>query len=161
MITHPELKKFGYAKTQLELPSRLSEFVAAKNYQEIDQFFTDALKPQGFLSETLKNYGVFQVTEHILSLRKGDDPLDPDEEGIWHDDGSRLFAFSLGLNFNTTSIEGGDLIFRLKGQNDILFRQPPLAYGELFVFLTGIWGYEHKVEAVTKGERLHCAGWLS
>ncbi len=161
MITHPDLKNLGYTNTLLKLPAELYELVQMKNYQEIDQFFTDELKPNGFLSETLKNYGSFQTTEHILTLRNGDDSLEPDEDGIWHDDGSRLFAFSLGLNPKIETIEGGDLLFRRKGSSEILYRHPPLAFGELLVFLTGIWGYEHKVEAVTKGQRLHCAGWLS
>jgi hypothetical protein len=161
MITHSELKNTGYTKVQLNLPLELHELIVTKNYQLIDQFFTDCLKPMGFLSEILKNYGSFQSTEHILTLRSAEDPLEPDEDGIWHDDGSRFFAFSLGLNLKNEMIAGGDLLFRLKGQNEILFRHPPLAYGELLVFLTGIWGFEHKVEAVTKGQRLHCAGWLS
>ena len=161
MITHQDLKTLGYTTTQLKLPVELYEFVIAKNYQKVDEFFTESLRPQGFLSEILKNYGEFQTTEHILTLRKGDDRLDPDEDGIWHDDGSRRFAFSLGLNPRVETIKGGDLLLRRKGTTEILHRHSPLAFGELLVFLTGIWGYEHKVEAVTKGQRLHCAGWLS
>jgi len=43
----------------------------------------------------------FQFCEHIIAIRKAPG----DEEGIWHDDGSRSLGFSLSLNLNHIKIK--------------------------------------------------------
>ena len=104
----------------------------------------------------LAEYKEFNHIEHILSYRRGDDPFE--EDGIWHDDGSRVLAFSLSLNV-FGAIEGGSLGFRKRGQAEI--ELGPFEPGKLLIFNTGQDGYEHRTARVITGERLVCAGWCS
>lgn len=98
---------------------------------------------------------IIKKTEFITPLR-----TPPDEDGIWHDDGSREMAFSIGLNLQPKNIEGGKFLFREKGTEEYL-EFPPLAWGQLLIFATGTDGFEHRVLKVTKGQRLVIAGWLN
>ena len=87
-----------------------------------------------------------------------------DEEGIWHDDGSRKMGFSLSLNLAPQRIEGGELLIRHRllhpVQNDEgSLAIGPLSFGELVLFKTGLEGVEHRTRAVNKGNRLVLAGW--
>lgn len=146
----------GFRQFHLDLPSKWREWRIEENYYELDLAIAQELKPEGLLGQLFSSIGSYQSTEHILSLREAPD----DEDGIWHDDGSRNFAFSLGLNLEPEIIQGGHLSLRKKGQLEGQ-RFSPLAWGEMIVFLTGVWGYEHQVSKVEKGKRLIAAGWLS
>lgn len=146
----------GFRIFQLELPEKWREWREQENFGELDQDIAEQLKPHGLLGRLFQTIGDYQTTEHILSLRRAPD----DEDGIWHDDGSRNFAFSLGLNLRPDQIQGGELSLRKKGSLQSQ-KFSPLAWGEMVVFLTGVWGYEHQVSKVELGERLIAAGWLS
>lgn len=152
----PELLARGHKKYHLELPDFIKSWTLEKNYDQLDQYFNVSLA-SGELAKIVKTYGEFTQREFILSLRSGPD----DEDGIWHDDGSRVLAFSLGLNTMPHKIEGGELLLQKKGQPTSRQTFSPLGFGELVLFLTGVWGWEHKVNAVKSGERLVCAGWLT
>lgn len=148
----------GYTRHLWPLPPEVIKLIEQKNWTALDGYFQTQLKPERALRQLLDSYGSFGNVEFILSLRTAPD----DEDGIWHDDGSRKLAFSLGLNLSPEQIEGGELLLKKKDEPEShATRFAPLALGELVVFLTGEYGYEHRVLAVTKGERLVCAGWLS
>ena len=128
-----------------------------KNYTELDQTFKRLLASNGELFKQLIQFTDYEIDfiEHIISLRDSENEWE--EDGIWHDDGSRVLAFTLSLT--TGPIEGGILEFRKKDQiqSQKIHTHP---YGTVIVFKTGIMGYEHKINAVTKGKRLIIAGWL-
>lgn len=128
--------------------------VLQKKWSELDQRISIWNKKEGVLFQFLLQFLNFNSMEHIIAIRQGPD----DEDGIWHDDGSRVLAYSLSLNLNPKEISGGQLFFRKKNVEpfDAI---PPLPFGQIIVFLTGTSGYEHKVCAVTKGERIISAGW--
>lgn len=151
-----ELKENGHLVREIKLPDQWRIWVDEKNFFKLDSAVGDELKDGGFLHQVLASMGSFSKVEHILSLRTSPG----DEDGIWHDDGSRNFAFSLGLNLAAQRITGGELNFRLKGSHDTQ-AFPALNFGEMVIFLTGIWGYEHQVNLVKQGERLVAAGWCS
>jgi Rps23 Pro-64 3,4-dihydroxylase Tpa1-like proline 4-hydroxylase len=94
----------------------------------------------------------------MLAIR--DSQNEWEEDGIWHDDGSRQFAISLSLNEFPETIEGGKLGFRKKGEEKITLIPTP-KFGEMIVFLSGIHGYEHRTHQVTKGRRIILVGWFS
>jgi|GEM_PF-356797 hypothetical protein len=156
-IKSPELLHQGQAFFDLDCPKSWVEFIKNRDYAQLDQEVFKFTSSEGPLRQKLLEFADFNYIEHILSLRTSPD----DEEGIWHDDGSRPLAFSLGLNLNPEKIEGGELLFREKGQSSEYKTIPPLAFGRGVVFLTGLWGKEHRVCAVAKSERLVCAGWCT
>lgn len=152
-----ELAHQGLAYFDLECPQHWPELIKNRDYAQLDQEVFQLTGPHGLLRNKLLEFAEFDHIEHILSLRSSPD----DEDGIWHDDGSRPLAFSLGLNLSPQNIEGGELLFRDKQEPSLEKSIPPLAFGVGVVFLTGLWGKEHKVCAVTGSERLVCAGWCT
>lgn len=144
----------GYTLFDITLPSELLTLAREKDFDRLDKFMNEFIKSE--ISPLLKNYKSFSQIEHILALRSGTDPYE--EDGIWHDDGTRVLAFSLSLNVYG-AIEGGQLGFRKKESPEILLG--PFPPGKLLIFSTGMDGYEHKTFKVLKGERLVCAGWCS
>lgn len=128
--------------------------VMSQNWTQLDQRVQRWNKKDGILFQFLSQYANFSSMEHIIAIRQAPD----DEDGIWHDDGSRVLAYSLSFNLNPKEIVGGELLFRKKecAQEEKIF---PLPFGQMIVFLTGTSGYEHKVCAVTQGERIISAGW--
>jgi hypothetical protein len=156
-IKSPELLHQGLAFFDLDCPKSWVELIKNKDYAQLDQEIFKFTAPEGPLRQKLLEFADFNYIEHILSLRKSPD----DEEGIWHDDGSRPMAFSLGLNQHPNEIQGGELLFRTKGTHAQAQSFAPLAWGQGVVFLTGLWGYEHKVTAVRSSERLVLAGWCT
>ncbi len=149
------LKKCGYFITKISLPSVLSSLIQAEDYQAVDELFLDMAAPSGQLFETLSSLVPnCERIEHIISLR--DAANDWEEDGIWHDDGSRVLAFSLSLTLDTP--KGGVLELRKKGDSESS-KIPTPAYGNIIIFHTGENGYEHKINQVTKGKRLIIAGW--
>ncbi len=144
----------GHTLLELSLPDEIIEAARSKNFEKLDVLMGEFIKKR--LAPIFAQYKEFNHIEHILSYRHGDDPFE--EDGIWHDDGSRVLAFSLSLNV-FGPIEGGTLGFRKKNEDSIELGPYPL--GTLLIFKTGFDGYEHRTARVIAGERLVCAGWCS
>lgn len=136
--------------------SWLKQCLKEKDYLSIDRYFLEIEKPGGTLFNFLTNYLDFTSIEHIISIRKPPH----DEDGIWHDDGSRILGFTLSLTPEHFSVEGGEL--RFKNKRDLDFTAISLRpFGHMLLFKTGIYGFEHMVTQVTQGERILIAGWCS
>jgi hypothetical protein len=155
-----DLKEKGFTQISVELPEKVREWVTNQDWAPLDLFFGELTsnRPEGKIFKALQSLGNFTSIEHMLALRSAPE----DEEGIWHDDGSRVLAFSLSLNLDPGSIGGGGLYLKKKGAEDKgLSPIGPLPWGEMAVFLTGVHGYEHRVGKVSQGKRLIVAGWCS
>lgn len=146
-----------FVRDKLALPEALSESVKTKNWGQVDRLCADLTRPGGAVFEKLFPLAGQKRMEYIVSVRDAENPWE--EDGIWHDDGSRILAFSMGLNLDPGDIKGGELLIRAKGSQDEAHEIAPLAMGEIVVFKTGVDGYEHKVRAVSKGVRIVAAGW--
>lgn len=144
----------GHQLLELNLPRDILEAAARKDFALLDQLMSEFIQKR--LAPILAGHKEFNHIEHILSYRHGDDPFE--EDGIWHDDGSRVLAFSLSLNV-FGEISGGSLGFRKKGEESQ--ELGPFPPGTLLIFNTGQDGYEHRTARVISGERLVCAGWCS
>lgn len=155
MILDPELNNQNIIQRSYPLPFEIIEFVQAENWLAIDRYFLEAEKSGGALFQFMKSFLNFTEIEHIISIR-----TTPDEDGIWHDDGSRILGFTLSLTPFPENIVGGHLRFRKKNEEDFLeLSIRPI--GEMLIFKTGIYGFEHMVSAVTAGKRVLVAGWCS
>lgn len=156
MIKNAELIESGYIVLDFPLETQVLDYLQNEEWKDLDQYFLDISKAGGALREFLSQYLDFETLEHIIAIRKSPD----DEDGIWHDDGSRFLGFSLSLNRHHQNIVGGELRFKRKDSTltEIFSPQP---YGKIILFLSGIYGYEHMVSAVTNGERVVIAGWCS
>lgn len=156
MIKNQQLKNEGRVIAYFPVPEIVLEYLQTKNWKDLDQFFLRISGKEGLLRQFLSEYLDFETLEHIISIRRS--PYD--EDGIWHDDGSRFLGFSLSLNQNPLKIKGGSLFFKKKNaaQKEEF---PPQPLGTMILFLSGIYGYEHMVSAVTEGERVVIAGWCS
>lgn len=156
MIHHSQLIEHGFLIADFPLSEDVLEMLKNRQWKDLDQYFLTISSNDGPLRNFLQNFLDFQTLEHIISIRCA--PLD--EEGIWHDDGSRFLGFSLSLNILPEHISGGELHFKKKNELTGAIISP-LPIGKMVIFLSGIYGYEHKVSAVTKGERIVIAGWCS
>lgn len=154
------LETQGYLITPIELPPVIRDKVTERNWVELDRAIGLETRPEGVIFKHLQNYAEFSQIEFIISIRSSLEA--PDEDGIWHDDGSRVLAFSLSLTLNPEAIEGGRLEIRKRGA-DIstpeVVSTPP--YGTMIVFATGHQGFEHKINRVIRGERMIIAGWCT
>lgn len=155
MIKNQELIDNHIIQKSFPLPPEIKNFLEEENWNAIDDFFLTHEKPHGLLFDFLKEYLEFESIEHIISIRKS-----PDEDGIWHDDGSRILGFTLSLTLNPEKIVGGELRFKAKENKEYL-SLPIRPYGEILLFKTGIYGFEHMVSEVTLGTRILIAGWCS
>lgn len=151
-----------YLKIELTLPLDFHTSLLHEDYSNLDLVYTNSLKTNGFLWSELKKYCIFNALDGIVAIREA--PFD--DEGIWHDDGSRVMGFSLSLNENPHSIIGGNLLLRERyiypdssDAGSTVFEPQP--YGTLILFKTGHDSYEHRVTKVTKGKRIVLAGWCS
>ena len=140
----------------MTLPTGLKELIETENYEQLDGTIRDLTSPHGEIFKTLRQFREFSEIEFILSLRAAKNEWE--EDGIWHDDGSRCLAFSLSLTEQRP--QGGVLEIRKKG-SQISHKIPTPAFGEMIVFSTGVDGYEHKINKVQEGHRLIAAGWCS
>ena len=147
--------KNGYLVTHLALPERAEEFARSSNWPALDRVMREAIELH--LLPLLKTHKNFETIEHMLALRDGSDP--DEEDGIWHDDGSRVLAFSWSLNFFGRP-SGGTLGIRPRGTTHEI-ELGPFDPGTLIIFQTGMDGFEHRTSRVTHGKRLVCAGWCS
>lgn len=151
-----DLEVYGFTTVHFAPALDIIELVRKREFESIDKVMQDHTSTEGELFKLLSQFEDFDSIEFILSLREAKNEWE--EDGIWHDDGSRKLAFSLSLTIE--SPEGGKLSFRKKGSSHQLDIPTP-TYGEMIIFKTGVSGYEHKINQVTKGSRLVCAGWCS
>ncbi len=156
MLKRPELFSQGYHKTYFTLSDEIRNLVTTENWNELDAEFKKLTVKEGRLFKFLNDFHDFTSIEFIISIR--DSVNEWEEDGIWHDDGSRVFAFSLSLTLS--DVEGGRLGVRLIG-SDAFTQVPTPSFGGIILFLTGIYGYEHKIHQVTQGRRIIIAGWCS
>lgn len=156
MLLTPELFQNGYHLTYFPLGDDARQWVQTENWTDLDNHFKKLTNKEGSLFNFLKRFHDFSSIEFIISVR--DAGNDWEEDGIWHDDGSRVFAFSLSLTLD--DVQGGRLGIRERGQ-DHFVQIPTPNFGGIILFLTGIYGYEHKIHQVTKGRRVIIAGWCS
>lgn len=147
--------KDGYHITHLPLPPSAEALALAGDWPGLDRVMREAIDER--LMPLLKTHKKFERIEHMLALRDGSDP--EEEDGIWHDDGSRVLAFSWSLNFFGT-LTGGTLGIRPRGTTHEI-ELGPFEPGTLIIFQTGVDGFEHRTSRVTHGKRLVCAGWCS
>ncbi len=136
------------------LSTELSKWIEDSDFQKIDQYFLKITTNDQSLYTLLQNFSDFSFIEHILNIRSSQNEWE--EDGIWHDDGSRVLAFSLSLT--SQPVIGGELGFRKKGSKSKKLIKT-LPYAHLIIFHTGLRGYEHKVYQVTQGKRFVVAGW--
>ncbi|MBC7429107.1 MAG: 2OG-Fe(II) oxygenase [Bacteriovorax sp.] len=156
MIFSTELEKYNILEVTYPLPEKIMADLQNENWQAIDQYFLEAGRPGGTLFEFLRCYLVCDSIEHIIAIRSGPD----DEDGIWHDDGSRILGFTISLNLNPELITGGELRFKKKTEQEwqtVSTRK----LGKMMLFKTGFYGFEHMVTAVKNGRRIIIAGWCS
>jgi hypothetical protein len=158
MLKDPQLFQNGFHLTHFSLTEDVKSFVVSEDWPALDQHFRTLTQKDGSLYRFLQNYHDFSMIEFIISIR--DSQNEWEEDGIWHDDGSRVFAFSLSLTLGPEKIEGGRLGVRRKGEKDYL-QIPTPSFGGIILFLTGLYGYEHKIHQVRKGKRIIIAGWCS
>jgi hypothetical protein len=151
------LLETGFKKVILNLPQVVINSVKSKNWADLDREAFNLCRKGGLIFKELEKIHEFETIEHLINVRQGPD----DEDGIWHDDGSRFIAFSLSLNFSPTDIKGGELFLRKKGDKNKMVTLNPLPFGEMIIFLTGQYHFEHKVGRVGHGERICLAGWCS
>lgn len=151
------LLQTGFKIIEFEGHQNLLELANAKDWQKLDREFFKLIEKGGFFRCLFEKYLDFNNVEFLINHRISAE----DEDGIWHDDGSRLMAFSLSLNRNIKLIEGGQLQIRSKSNPNLVHSLGPLPFGTLALFLTGEFGFDHKVCKVIKGERTTIAGWLS
>lgn len=158
MLKHPELFQNGFHVTYFPLGDDVKEIVQKEDWEKLDQTFKDLVKPEGRLFRFLNTFHDFNEIEFIISIR--DSANEWEEDGIWHDDGSRVFAFSLSLTLEPEKIEGGRLGVRRK-EEEACLEIPTPGFGTIILFLTGLYGFEHKIHQVKKGRRIIIAGWCS
>jgi hypothetical protein len=152
------LRQNGHFMAKFPLNDSIKRAVLSNDYPQIDEMFQALTSSKGHLFNYLKQYSDFKSIEFIISLRNSVNEWE--EDGIWHDDGSRVLAFSLSLTIGSSKIKGGALHIRQKGDTTPSII-PPFEYGEILVFKTGTSGYEHKIHSVEEGQRLIIAGWCS
>jgi hypothetical protein len=156
MLKKPELFTRGFHLAYFPLGDEIAQLVKEERWEELDQTFQVLTQKGGRLYHFLETFHDFNAIEFIISIR--DAANDWEEDGIWHDDGSRVFAFSLSLTQG--DIQGGRLGIRSKDEEAFL-QIPTPSFGGIILFLTGLYHFEHKIHQVTKGRRVIIAGWCS
>lgn len=153
-----KLQDAGFFLKPLVLPDAVCTHVRARDWKTLDEAIGRETRTGGVIFEALRPHARFSEIEFIISIRSSHEF--PDDDGIWHDDGSRVLAFSLSLTENPEAIEGGRLEVRKKGKESAL-EIPTPPFGTMIVFATGVWGFEHKIGRVARGERIIIAGWCT
>ena len=158
MLKTPHLFQNGFHLTYFPVGDEIRSIVISEDWTKLDRALMELTSEKGALFHFLKKYHDFQNIEFIISIR--DSHNEWEEDGIWHDDGSRVFAFSLSLTLDADQIKGGRLGIRRKGSENT-FEIPTPGFGGIILFLTGLYGFEHKIHQVHSGKRLVIAGWCS
>jgi hypothetical protein len=152
----------GYLLVSIELPANLRQAVEHRDWVLVDELIRKEATPGGVIFKEMRKYTDFSEIEFIISIRSS--RVEPDEDGIWHDDGSRVLAFSLSLTLDHEGVEGGRLEVRRRDRQGTLYSSefvPTPPYGTMIVFATGLMDFEHKINKVTQGERVIIAGWCT
>jgi hypothetical protein len=157
LLKEPSILETGFKIINFPGYLSLLELSKQKNWVELDRTFAGLIKKGSFFNSLFQKFVNFNQIEYIINHRVAEN----DEDGIWHDDGSRLMAFSISLNLDPKSIFGGELLLRSKENAGTVTKLGPLPFGTIALFLTGEFGFDHKVCKVLKGERTTIAGWLS
>jgi 2OG-Fe(II) oxygenase superfamily len=157
LLKDKHLLEHGFLTFKIEVPNTILKHLRNQDWEKLDQSVFELTKKGAFLNSILQKFHSFEKIEHLINRRLAEN----DEDGIWHDDGSRLMAFSLSLNQNVESLKGGELLIRPRGKPDQVKLLGPFPLGMMTVFLTGQYGFEHKVCRVLEGERITIAGWCS
>jgi hypothetical protein len=158
MLVDPQLFSNGFHVARVSLGDAVRTAVRDRDWVRLDREFARLAAPGGRLFDFLRSYHDFSEIEFIISIRSAVNEWE--EDGIWHDDGSRVFAFSLSLTVAPETVAGGRLGIRRKGQEPFS-EIPTPGFGTIILFLTGVYGFEHKIHRVTAGERIIIAGWCS
>lgn len=158
MLKQPQLFQDGFHLASFSLSTEVKECVLKENWGQLDHMFKNLLNCDGELFRFLNSFHEFSSIEFIISIR--DAANEWEEDGIWHDDGSRVFAFSLSLTLKPNTLAGGKLGIRRKGE-DLYKEIPTPEFGGIILFLTGVHGFEHKIHQVRNGRRVIIAGWCS
>jgi hypothetical protein len=156
MILSSDLQESNILEVAYNLPEVVLNFLKNEDWNSIDQYFLEAGRPGGALFSFLRQYLTFNQIEHIIAIRMAPD----DEDGIWHDDGSRVLGFTISLTIKNEEIVGGELRFKKKNDPEWI-SVSTRKLGQMMLFKTGIYGFEHMVTAVTIGRRIIIAGWCS
>lgn len=150
----------GYFTAPIALPPIIREKVLERDWPGLDRLIREETIPGGVIFDELSRFARFTEIEFIISIRSSIEF--PDDDGIWHDDGSRLLAFSLSVTPDHLAVEGGHLEIRPRAAPESgLEGLPTPCFGTLIVFATGQQGFEHKINRVTAGERIIIAGWCT
>lgn len=158
MLKRPELFPNGFHLSYFPLGEEIKEIVRREDWESLDKEFKALTAPKGRLFEYLQTFHAFSSIEFMISIRDSNNEWE--EDGIWHDDGSRVFAFSLSLTEFPEKIEGGRLEVR-ENHSQRTLSIPTPSFGGIILFLTGIYGFEHKINQVTRDRRIIIAGWCS
>ena len=146
----------GYSLQAFPVDSSLKPLVIQEQWPEVEQLFSRLTQPEGEIFRFLQQFHPFSSIEIMISIRNSENEWE--EDGIWHDDGSRVFAFSLSLTEGASEIEGGQLELRKKNQEPSELIPTP-EFGTAILFLTGVHGFEHRTRKVLKGKRMMLVGW--
>jgi hypothetical protein len=160
MIRFDAIHTEGFLLTPVALPAPIREKVLARDWNALDRLMRAETLPGGSVFEEMRKYADFTEIEFIISIRSS--LAEPDEDGIWHDDGTRVLAFSLSLTLDPSELEGGRLALRKRFDESAEPRwieTPP--FGTMIVFATGHGGFEHRIHRVSRGERIMIAGWCT
>jgi 2OG-Fe(II) oxygenase superfamily len=157
-LKRPELFPSGFYLHHFGPLEDLKALVLREDWSGLDEVLKLKTTQGGDIFLEVQKFHEFDKIEFMISIRDSIDEWQ--EDGIWHDDGSRVFAFSLSLTLDPSSLEGGKLGIRKKGQTSFHeISTPP--FGTAVLFLTGQHSYEHKIHQVQKGRRIIIAGWCS
>lgn len=158
MLKKPALFSNGFHLNYFSLPDEIKDLVLREDWNGLDAAIKELTKKEGRLFQFLNSFHDFNEIEFIISVR--DSINEWEEDGIWHDDGSRFFAFSMSLTIDSQQVKGGRLGIRQKGAERYMDIPTP-EFGGIILFLTGIYGFEHKIHQVLEGRRIIIAGWCS
>lgn len=147
----------GYDIQKLPIEPSLRSLVEQEKWDEVDLAFKKLSQPEGAIFKIIQQYCAFENIETMISIR--DAANDWEEDGIWHDDGSRVFAFSLSLTLDASQVDGNLELRKKHTEESVLIPTPE--FGTAILFLTGIHGYEHRTRRVEKGKRIMLVGWCS
>ena len=110
------LNQFGHFKDQLNLSDHIKQLVYEQKWEELDALLMQATAADGVIYQYMSQFVKFTKMEFIIAVR--DAKNEWEEDGIWHDDGSRVMAFTLSLTIDAEKIEGGVLELRQRGSTE-------------------------------------------
>jgi hypothetical protein len=158
-LKNPELFPNGACVRSFPIDAPMRESVQREDWDALDADFRALTLPNGAFYNFLKTFHEFASIDFIISIR--DSANEFEEDGIWHDDGTRVFAFSISFTVLPEAIGGGHLEIRKKETDAVLASIATPSFGDVILFLTGVHGFEHRTRQVLEGRRIVIAGWCS